>query len=1241
MTKGFRKNWPDAMSRFLQASRAQNGTLSPVVDLLTDLSHVIGARSCALMALQGEALVCLCTSDSAYEADLDAIDSLMLWAGNPLPAGKFTAIVRGLDDTVQPLAVLVDMPGIGSLSDTGRKALKDVTALLDLAVARQAEVKRSVMLSSLKDTAFLGTPIGPPWEKGARDILGVALHRLTEAQALSVELIDSLLAAPLADLDTTIDAALLRMGQFCGSDRTYVFQETAPDQISNTHEWCAAGIDTAMEQLQDIPAKVADPWWQGFKSDGHVYIPDVLALPEGDELRITLQAQGIKSLLSVPLQHDGRVLGFVGYDAVRQKRAFLRGEIHLLKSVANVIATLLMRRKTEAEVDDALRQKELERQKLRATLSVLPDVLLEFDKDLRVTGYHVNNQMNLPIVLDTLLGKQLQECLPAHFGALAAQIRLELQDKQLVTGYQCSLDIGGRQYWYSVSAARRPDGIDGRGGGYVAVVRDITDSHIQRLEIERLGQIAMNTTNLVVITDAAGRIEWTNPAFEKRTGYRLADVAGMKPGEFLQSPLTDQTTIAKIRKALASECAITCEILNRTKSGELYWVELAIQPIFDAAGELTGFMSVQTDLTEYRIHARNLESALKAEQAARSQLKTAVAIMQDAFIQYDADQKLVLCNDKYRDLFRELRTVLVPGTSLSDILAAGVETGCFAQDAPDKQAWIAAQLRGFHLRYTESDVMQRGGRWYRYIQQPTPDGGRIAMLSDITDLKDAELRALSDRARAMDASRDGIALLTEEGVVTYANAAAAKIFDHSTPDLVLGRQWRDLISSRTGEPLDQLAVPAFVTDGFWQGQAAVRRGDDTVRDVEVSATRASDGGILCILRDITEKLRTDAEQERLREELALARRREEVGQIAAGLTHDFNNLLAAISGAASLIEETGAADSRALAENIGSAVQQASGLVRRMMALGKKKVEKCSIDLRDPVQDAIDLVRAGLRPPVQLNLSVPPEPVLCMADQTAVMQAILNLCINARDAITSATDDGTDGTISVTVMPATCDDADQAFDIGTCQGGLEYAKIQVSDDGPGMDAETRANIFTPYFSTKGERGTGLGLPIVVGAITDHGGALRLDTAPGQGTVFTIMWPVQTADGADRDRAQPHGLNGASFLVISEDVQKLRSLTGLLEAAGGLVVPCDSALDAEEFLLAEIGSWDMVLLDGGIRENAARKIIASSHASRADLPTVVLADEGASVLDDGGIGVVLQTPADNSRLLSAIMQLLKS
>lgn len=412
-------SWSGAVSQFVQVSRMQGDVLPAMSDLLASLSRAINAKACALVTMQDEKLVCICASDMNHVPDLQRIDSAVLWAAHRSPAGIYTVMVRGLDASVQPFAIVAELPDARPLADEARNKLQDAAALIDMAFAKQAEVTRSAALSPLTDATFLEKSNGQTLDTAPRDSLGDALHRLTEAQALSVELIDALLGASPDKLDTAIGATLLRMGQFCGSDRTYVIQKTGPDSVSNTYEWCAGGIGSVKDQLQDIPAKVAQLWWRGLETDGHVYIPDVLALPKGSDLCITLQKQGIKSLLAVPLQHDGRVLGFVGYDAVHQKRSFHPGEIHLLKSVANVIATLLMRHRTEAEFDDVRRYKELERQKLRATLSVLPDVLLEFDEDMRVAGYHVNDQMDLPVALDNLLGKRLQECLPAHIGALA------------------------------------------------------------------------------------------------------------------------------------------------------------------------------------------------------------------------------------------------------------------------------------------------------------------------------------------------------------------------------------------------------------------------------------------------------------------------------------------------------------------------------------------------------------------------------------------------------------------------------------------------------------------------------------------------------------------------------------------------------------------------------------------------------------------------------------------------------
>lgn len=312
---------------------------------------------------------------------------------------------------------------------------------------------------------------------------------------------------------------------------------------------------------------------------------------------------------------------------------------------------------------------------------------------------------------------------------------------------------------------------------------------------------------------------------------------------------------------------------------------------------------------------------------------------------------------------------------------------------------------------------------------------------------------------------------------------------------------------------------ALTSKGFWQEQLQALRSGALPLEIEISATRDGGSGTLCILRDISDRVRIRAEQDRLRDELELAHRREEAGQIAAGLTHDFNNLLAAISAAASLIEELASEDSKALAETIGNAVDQASRLVRRLMTLGKKSGPKRVIDLRNPLRDAVELVQASLRAPVTLEVALPAAPVLAFADQTSLTQMVLNLVINARDALSSVP-----GPARIAVDMAIATDADlrQPLDLGQIEPSQPHVRISVTDTGPGMDAATRAQIFSAYFSTKGDKGTGLGLPIVAGAVRDHKGGLTLQTAPGEGARFTILLPLKP-DAAGGDPGSADGM----------------------------------------------------------------------------------------------------------------------
>lgn len=245
----------------------------------------------------------------------------------------------------------------------------------------------------------------------------------------------------------------------------------------------------------------------------------------------------------------------------------------------------------------------------------------------------------------------------------------------------------------------------------------------------------------------------------------------------------------------------------------------------------------------------------------------------------------------------------------------------------------------------------------------------------------------------------------------------------------------------------------------------------------------------------------------LAEELALARRRADLSLIAMGLGHDLNNLLGAVSGAASLIEADGSPMARSMAGQIATAVDQAAALVKRLMALGRPGTEKGWADLRAPLQDAAALVRGSLRAPLRLELALPEAPMTARIDPTGIMQMALNLCLNARDALVQSPPAGGAGLIRLGLALDDPAEPAPAFEIGQRDPSIRHARITVTDNGPGMDAETRARVFTPYFSTKGDRGTGLGVPVAAEVVKDHRGALALETAPGQGARFTIFLPI--------------------------------------------------------------------------------------------------------------------------------------
>lgn len=1117
----------------------------------------------------------------------------------------------------------------GNFTKADLRLLQRVATLTGQSLIALREARRNALLVSLIEGRQVDAA-----PSGALDAPLEAVHRafsrLTDMQGEVVVILDNLLSAPLPQADAAIDAALARMGNVTRTDRAYVFRlRPDGDFVDNTHEWCAAGIDPMRGLLQEIPVNLFAHWRDSFAAGQEVLIPDVPALPASAPEKHILMEQGIRSLLVVPMIQDGTFQGFVGYDGVHSQRTFLPGEVHLIRSVAKVITSVLGRRDTELALAAANAGIAEQRAQLMSVLSAMPDLVVELDRSGRFSNWHSGAILVPDGLAAAFVGRTLEEVLPPDLAAEGRKVIAEIDagHRPEPRNFPFKL-VGDWERWWQLSASALGD------QGYLFVLRDVTLAREQTAEIERLSEIARRTTNLVVVTDAARRIEWVNDAFERTTGWRLDEVRGRNAASFLQCDQTDPDTVALLRTALDKGEAVQAEILNRSRTGRHYWVSLDVQPLRDISGQLQGFMAVESDVTERRLQADSLRLAAQDAANARATLEAAVNALPDGFVLFDQNECLVTVNHRYREMFPENAALMQPGVTFETLLRHSLASGQLGQE-PAQDEWFANRLRQFRQASGTSETQLPDGRWVQGSDHATPDGGRVGLRFDITALKLAEQRALADRSAAMEASQDGIAITDAEGRFLYMNRAHQAMFGFATEAEVIGKPWSTVYGPYEAKWIQGNAMPALFANGRWTGELTGRTTAGQPVDQDVALTLNKDGGILWITRDISTRRREAAERERLREELHLAQRREVVGQLAAGLAHDFNNLLATIAGSASLIET--AADPGSViaigANRIEAATAQAAGLVKRLLAMGARPADRQTLDLRQPVRDATELARASLKSPHRLSLFLPPDPINATVDPTDILQVVLNLIINARDAMGQQA-----GDIAVKLAEASTADLSSPFAAGKLDITRRHVCLSITDTGPGMDPDLAASVFKPYVSTKGDKGTGLGLAIVASVVTANGGAVCLKTAPGLGTRFAILWPVtdQTHATAPAPVTGITGrLDGRTILVVDDQKNVLDVLTAMLEAAGAEVAPSTEPADILAAVEGDPTAWDLVITDYDMPGMNGSELALAVNAHAPQVPVIlVTALAGIAGRAGAGFDTVLAKPVDRAALVMA-------
>ncbi len=510
---------------------------------------------------------------------------------------------------------------------------------------------------------------------------------------------------------------------------------------------------------------------------------------------------------------------------------------------------------------------------------------------------------------------------------------------------------------------------------------------------------------------------------------------------------------------------------------------------------------------------------------------------------------------------------------------------------------------------------------------------------------------------------EAVITTSTEQRVTFLNPVAEHLTGWSQAE-ALGQDITAIVrfvDTVTGEPIAH-PVPHVLHLGTTvqlQNHISLVRRDGTTLEVDNSTAPIQDDrnlllGAVMVLRDISERR---AFERKLLETQKL----ESLGVLAGGIAHDFNNMLAVILGNASLAlldAPEGSALYKAI-EPIVSTARRAAELTGQMLTYaGRGQVEVQPLNLNTLVQEMTTLLQASLTHKARLHYTLAPQLPLILADATRIRQLLLNLVINASEAIH---DPG--GIVSVTTGMRSVDRAylaGSSFASDVPEGNYVYLEVQ--DTGCGMDAETLARIFDPFFTTK-FTGRGMGLPAVLGIVRRHQGAIKVESRVGVGTTCTVIFPpadapflrqqAEIADTTAAPAAAPptatsviaaaaHTVIG-SILVIDDEVEVGNLIARVLEYHGHTVLTATSSQTGLAALQSHLADIDCVLLDLSMPGMSGEQVLRALRAMSRDIPVILMSGYSEEQVIGRFVGAhlsgFLQKPFTTSALLAMIQRVL--
>lgn len=747
--------------------------------------------------------------------------------------------------------------------------------------------------------------------------------------------------------------------------------------------------------------------------------------------------------------------------------------------------------------------------------------------------------------------------------------------------------------------------------------------------------VLASMADAVYCVDPAGCFTFVNAACETMTGYALADLQGT-PAARLYGPEAE-ALFTERRRHVYSGVTVSpyLETVLLRKDGKRLPVEMSVSSLL-IEGQIAGRVAVLRDLT-----ARQ-----QAEQALRTSEERYRATFVSAPVgiaHVGLDGRFLRFNEAVCTITgyprEELETLTFGDITHPDDLEADwahvrrMRTGEIDTYAMEKR-YLRKDGAAVWVNLTVSMLRTEAGEPLHFI----------SVIENITERKQAE-DMRQHLAAIIESSDDAIISKTLEGVITSWNRGAEQLYGYRA-DEVLGETIAMLIPPDMADELATILerLKRGESIDHYETQRLHKNGARIDVSLTISPMRDASGrvvGASAIARDITERKQAEQERRRLEARLLRVEKLEAIGTLAGGIAHEFNNILAGLLGFATLLQHEVPPESRAgsYVQQVRQAGQRAKDLVQQIVTFSRaERSPKELLRLDQVVHEALTLLRASLPSTIDIQCRLSEPGVMVHASRTQLHGVVMNLGANADYAMRES-----GGRLVVGIEPVEIDAACAAAHPPLPPGS--YVRLTMEDTGSGVTPEIIEHIFEPFFTTKPiGQGTGMGLAIVHGIVTSHGGAITVASAQGVGTRFAIYLPridVPAVSAGGPEPPLPPG-KGCVLLVDDEETVAL-ALQLLLESLGYDAVVHTTSHDALAAFRTNPHRFDVVITDQTMPQMTGEDLIHALHQIRSDIP-VILCTGFSHIMDAKKARVLgnvtfLMKPVDEHELAVRLQQML--